>query len=116
MTLENIHFYQIAIVILSVVMIYQGFERFSKREKGQNFTKFFVRIVVWGGMIVAVLFPEFTDQLAKFMGIEDNINAVILVGFLLVFLMVFKLLSAIERLEQQISEITRTASLKDIKK
>jgi hypothetical protein len=56
-----------------------------------------------------------TNFIAELIGIEGNINAVILIGFLLIFLMIFKLLSAIERLEQDISKITRQDSLKDIK-
>jgi hypothetical protein len=43
-------------------------------------------------------------------------NAVVLTGFILVFLMTFKLLSAIERLEQQLSEVTRKDALKEIEK
>ncbi len=44
-------------------------------------------------------------------GIEDNINAVIITGFLLVFLLIFKLLSAIEKIEQNVSELTRREAL-----
>jgi hypothetical protein len=67
-------------------------------------------------MALIATFPKITNSIAEIIGIEGNINAVILIGFLLVFLMIFKLLSAIERLEQQISEVTRTESLKKIKK
>ena len=34
-------------------------------------------------------------------------NAVILTGFVMVFLIIFKLLSAIEKMEQNVSELTR---------
>ena len=114
MNIGNFHLYQIAVTIISLIMIYQGVDRYLKKERQQTFLKLFTRIVVWGGMALLVIYPKLSTSLAKFIGIEGNINAVILIGFLLVFLMIFKLLSAIERLESQISIITREDALNNI--
>ena len=111
----RIYLYQILVAIIALIMIYQGIEKFLKGKSGQTLFKLAIRIAVWGGMAVVAVFPNITRVLAKFMGLEGNINAVILTGFLLVFLMIFKLLSAIERLEQNISELTRKESLKNLK-
>lgn len=92
-------------------MLFQGGKDFFKRESGQTFLKFSVRVIVWGGMGLIAIYPNSTIYLAKIIGIEDNINAVILSGFLLVFLLIFKLLSAIEKIEQNISELTRREAL-----
>jgi hypothetical protein len=92
-------------------MLFQGAKEFFKRESGQTFLKFTVRVIVWGGMAVVAIFPNSTMIFAKLIGIEGNINAVILTGFLLVFLLIFKLLSAIEKIEQNISELTRKEAL-----
>lgn len=108
--------YQIIIVVLALIMIGQGTKNFLKHESGQTFLKLAVRIIVWGGMAVVVAFPNISNTVANLIGIQDNINAVVLTGFLLVFLMIFKLLSAIERLEQQISVVTRNRTLEDIRK
>lgn len=110
----DIHLYQIAVIIISALMIYQGLERYFKKQKQQTFLKLLVRLIVWGGMITIVVYPKASISLARFIGIEGNINAVILVGFILVFLIIFKLLSAIERLEQNISELTRKDAIKEI--
>ncbi|EKE16401.1 MAG: hypothetical protein ACD_11C00018G0037 [uncultured bacterium] len=110
----TIHLYQIIIVVVAAIMLYQGSVNYFKKKNGQTFFKLFIRIAVWGGMALVALFPSFTNFLANIIGIKGNINAVILTGFLLIFLMIFKLLSAIERLEQNISTITRTDSLKEI--
>ena len=64
-------------------------------------------------MSVIAIYPNSTYYMSQIIGIEDNINAVILTGFLFVFLIIFKLLSAIEKLEQNISEITRKEALHD---
>lgn len=108
----QLHFYQIAVLAVSSVMIYFGLEKFLRREQGQSFLKLLVRFVVWGGMIAVTLFPQVTNYLAEFFGLKDNINAVILTGFLLVFLMIFKILSVVERIEQDISALTRADALK----
>lgn len=109
----KIHLYQIVVVAISSVMLFQGIKEFAKREAGQTVLKLMVRLVVWGGMAIIAIYPNFTWYLSKIIGIEDNINAVMLTGFLFVFLIIFKLLSAIEKLEQNISEITRKESLNE---
>ncbi|MDA1169336.1 MAG: DUF2304 family protein [bacterium] len=110
----SLQFYQIAVVGIALFMIYAGTQKFLRRGEGQSFLKLAVRILVWGGMATVALFPEFTNILAKFIGLEGNINAVILIGFLLAFLMIFKILSVIERIEQDISKLTRKEALKQL--
>lgn len=89
-------------------------KNFFRAKKGQTFLKLFIRIFVWGGMSIIAIYPQITDDVAKIIGMQGNINAVILTGFLLIFLIIFKLLSAIEKIEQQISEVTRKETLKDL--
>jgi hypothetical protein len=109
----KVHLYQVVVVAIASVMLFQGIKEFVKREAGQTVIKLTVRILVWGGMALVAVYPNFTWYLSKIIGIEDNINAVMLTGFLIVFLIIFKLLSAIEKLEQNISEITRKEALND---
>ena len=111
--LENVHLYQVVVVAISSVMLFQGIKEFVKRETGQTLLKLLVRLIVWGGMAVVAIYPNFTYYLSRIIGIEDNITAVIVTGFLFVFLIIFKLLSAIEKLEQNVSELTRRESLKE---
>lgn len=114
MNFSHLQLYQVVILIFSGFMIYQGMSNFFKGKDHQTVLKIGVRIIIWGGMATIVLFPNFSNVLADIIGIEGNINAVVLTGFILVFLMVFKLLSAIERLEQQISILTRKDALSAI--
>lgn len=112
--MNTLKFYQIIILFIAVFMIYGGFERFLRQQTGQTFMKLGARLFVWGGMAVVVLFPTLSNDLAALIGIEGNVNAVILTGFILVFLMIFKLLSAIERLEQQMTLLTRNDALESM--
>jgi len=110
------HLYQIVVTLIAAVMIYQGVDNFVKGRNNPTVLKLLVRIVVWGGMAAVALFPAITFWGARVIGIEGNMNAVILTAFILIFLIMFKLLSAIERLELQISELTRRDALKELKK
>lgn len=108
--------YQIVIGVIAIFMIHQGGKDYFRGGNNQTFIKFFVRVVVWSGMTAIVIFPNLTNLTAEIIGIQDNVNAAVLAGFILVFLMIFKLLSAIERLEQQISILTRKDALSEIEK
>lgn len=114
MDFSSLQLYQVVILILAGSMLFQGVSNFLKGKDNQTILKLATRIIVWGGMATIVLFPSFSNTLADIIGIQGNVNAVILTGFILVFLMIFKLLSAIERLEQQISVLARKDALSDI--
>jgi hypothetical protein len=86
----NFHLYQLVILLVSAFMIYQGITGYIKGKSGQTFYKLMIRIIVWGGMTTIAIFHGFTNFLAGIIGLEGNINAVILTGFLLIFLMIFK--------------------------
>lgn len=109
----NIHLYQFVVVAISSIMLFQGVKDFAKREAGQTVLKLLVRVAVWGGMALISVYPDFTYYFANVIGIDDNITAVMVTGFIFVFLLIFKLLSAIEKLEQNVSELTRRESLKE---
>ena len=109
----EVHLYQVIVVGISSVMLYLGIKEFVKRETGQTLLKLSVRLAVWGGMSLIAIYPNFTLIIARVMGVEDNFNAVVLTGFLMVFLIMFKLLSAIEKIEQNVSELTRKEALNE---
>jgi len=114
--LAELKFYQIAILAISALMIYFGLEKFIGHKPGQSILKVAARLIIWGGMATIALFPSLTNTIAHFIGLEGNINAVILLGFLLVFLIIFKILSVVERIEQDITVLTRKEALQTMPK
>ena len=103
----DINLYQIIIVAVSSVMLFQGTKEFIKRESGQTFLKFSVRLVVWGGMALIAVYPNSMLYISRILGFKDNMNAVVILGFLLIFILIFRLLRAIERIEQNISKLSQ---------
>lgn len=109
----KVQLYQVVVVAISSVMLYLGIKEFVNRETGQTVLKLLVRLTVWGGMALIAVYPDFTLFIARVLGVVDNFNAVVMMGFLLVFLLIFKLLSAIEKIEQNVSELTRKEALNE---
>lgn len=107
------HFYQLIVVVISSIMLLQGMFRLANNFSRQSILKIGTRIVVWGSMIIIAIFPNITTNVAKFIGMEGNINSIILLGFLLIFVIIFRLMSIIERIEKDISVLTRKEALKD---
>lgn len=112
--ITNISLYQVVICSLAAIMLFKGVQDYLSRRAGQTFLKLAVRIIVWGGLGLIAIYPNSTIHFARFIGVVDNINAAILTGFVLIFLLIFKLMSTIEKLEQNISELTRKDALKDL--
>ena len=54
------------------------------------------------------------DSLCGIIGIQNNVNAVVFVAFVILFFVVFKLVVIIETLEQRITSIVRAEALKDL--
>lgn len=106
--------YQIVIPIICAVLILNSFRRFITREKNYSLLKLLLRIVVWGGLAAITLMPEMSVVIAEIIGIQDNINALVLLGFVLVFVTIFKLLNLIEAQERTITKLVREIALKDI--
>jgi hypothetical protein len=112
----NLRFYQIAITLISLLMMYFGLEKYLRRQPSQSLLKLLVRFLIWGGMATVALYPRASNLLAQYIGIEDNINAVVLTGFLLIFLIIFKILSVVERIEQNITTLTRKKAMESFLK
>ena len=107
---------KIIIFLLSAFFILEAFKKFIKKQKGQTFLKFFVQVFIWSAVGFLVVYPKIAQVISQKMGFGDNLNTLIFLGFVFVFLILFKIISLIERLEQNISEIVRKEALEKIAK
>lgn len=90
--------------------------RFFKKERTQTGFKLLITIIVWGGVLFTSLFPVTVHNLSRSLGLGDNLNTLIFFGFVVVFIVLFKLLSSIEKLERSLTDIVRKEALKDVYK
>lgn len=106
--------FKIAIFLLSAFFIFQSSKKFIKKQKGQTFLKFFIQIFVWFSVGFLVIYPRLALTISQKMGFGENLNTLIFLGFVLIFLILFKIIALIERLEQNISKIVRQEALEKI--
>jgi hypothetical protein len=90
--------------------------RFIWKEKTQTFFKLVTTLIVWGGVLYTSLFPKEVHSLSTRMGFGENLNTLIFFGFVVVFVIIFRLLAVIERTESQLTDLVRKIALKDLDK
>ena len=111
----TISLYHILLAIVAVVFIANALMKFFRQESGQTLFKLFLTLFVWGAILIFSLLPSLVRTLSEYFGLGSNLNTLIFTGFVFVFIAIFKLLGAIERLERQISELVRKEALRSLK-
>ncbi len=106
--------YKLIILIISLYFIFERVRKYSQNEYTQTLFKLFVSLSIWIGLIAIVLFG---DWFIHFSNQElGSTESLLLLGFMIVFMLIFRLLSIIEKVERQIIEIVRADALKKIQK
>lgn len=110
----QISIYQFLLVTLSLFFILDRIVRFVSKEKSQSFFKFVTTVIVWLTISVFVLYPALPRSISHVLGFGENLNTLIFIGFVVIFVILFKFLNFIENNESSITEIVRREALKDI--
>lgn len=87
---------------------------FIRKEYGQSLFKLITTILIWGGVTYIAFFPVQIRHLSQQLGFGENLNTFIFFGFVVVFVILFRLLSILEKNERLLTEIIRKEALKDI--
>jgi len=99
---------------ISLGFFANGFIKFAKRERSQSFFKFFTNSIIWLSFAMFSLFPSQVHLFSERIGFGENLNTLIFIGFIIVFMILFKIINIIERTERNISEIVRKEALSKI--
>ncbi|HLF47264.1 MAG TPA: DUF2304 domain-containing protein [Chitinophagaceae bacterium] len=70
-------------------------------------------LLATGTGIFFVLFPDFTTQLAHWMGVGRGVDLLLYLGFLFLFFLIIKLYARIRKMEHNFTEVVRNKSIKD---
>ena len=105
---------QFVLAIISVFFLGNRIIRFFRKERTQTGFKLIMTLLVWGGILFTSLFPVTVHNLSRTLGFGDNLNTLIFFGFVMVFVILFKLLASIENMERNITEVVRKEALKDL--
>lgn len=111
----NFNIYQIIIALVSALMIFASFKKIMKGEVRQTFMKFFMTVFVWAGILTFSLFPRLANEISRETGMGENLNTLIFLAIVVIFIIQFRILNITEKLEQSISELVREEALKSIR-
>jgi hypothetical protein len=103
------------LLIFSLYSIGERSIRFFRKEQNQSVFKLVATIFIWGGISYIAFFPIRVRQFSERLGFGDNLNTLIFFGFIVVFFILFRLLSILEKNERLLTEIIRKEALKDLK-
>lgn len=106
--------YQISVALFCLGVIVERSIRFFRREHAQSLFKYITVMVIWGSIAIFGLFPVITHWINRKFGLGDNLNTLIFIGFIILFLLFFRLLTIIEEIERTITEHVRKEALRDL--
>lgn len=107
---------QVVLVLISLFFLGNRIVKYIRKERTQTVFKLLLTLIIWGGILFTSLFPELVHAISRNIGLGENLNTLIFFGFVVVFVILFKLLSSFESLERQLTEIVRREALKDLYK
>jgi hypothetical protein len=108
--------FQLIVALVALGFFVNGFLKFIRGERSQTFFKFLANSVVWLSVILFSLFPNMTHKFSEKLGFGESLNTFIFIGFLIVFIILFKIINILERTERNISEIVRKEALSKLEK
>jgi hypothetical protein len=103
---------QIIILIILFGAVLRAILRFKEKAIKPNELLFWLGLWIIGGAIV--LFPEISSRLASHLGVGRGADLVVYLALILIFYLIFRLMVATDRLDQDITKITSAIALKDI--
>ncbi len=99
---------EILITIFGLFAIGSSFLRLRKNQ--EPITNFLMWTFIWLLIIIVVLYPSITSYPADILNIERGIDVFVYLGILVLFYLIYKIYTKIEKLEQEITIITRRIS------
>jgi hypothetical protein len=106
----KLQLYQIIVSLLALFMLGYAINQFRRAKKTKK--ELLIWFIFWGTLLYFALFPAQTKVFAKITGFQDNVNAIIFISLGILFFAVFKIVVALERIEQKLTKIIRREALK----
>lgn len=85
----------------------------QKRQRTITASEFVFWILFWVAAAAAIVFIKQLDSLVTAWGFSSGINALLYLAVLFLFYLIFKMRLQIAKLDQDLTEMNRTVSLKD---
>lgn len=108
--------FRIAMSAVAFGFFLNAWFKFLRREQRQTIFKLLVNNVIWLSIFLFSIFPQSTHSISQKLGFGESLNTFIFIGFVIVFMILFKIITMIERIEKSVSEIIRNETLSPLRK
>ena len=105
---------QIITILFSVFMIYFSYLHLKRREFSARV--FIIWFIIWTGLLIASFLPKTINIFLERLGISRAMDLFTIVGFIIIFGVVFRIFIIITKMENKIEEYVRKDALKNLKK
>jgi len=105
---------QYLLVLIFLYGLFRSVARFRKKELSK--TNLVVWIILWLLGILVVVIPNVTFYIARVFGVGRGADLVIYLSLAILFLVVFRLVTKTEKLERDITKLSRNIALEKITK
>lgn len=112
--MSTVFIFRIILAVVAGTFVFSAFAKFMKRENRQTIFKLIANSFVWISVALFAIFPSTTHLISERLGFGESLNTLIFIGFVIVFVILFKIINMIERTERNISEIVRKEALDKI--
>ncbi len=104
---------QFLIIGLAVLVLFRTVLGFKKKRITRRLFIFW--LALWIIIIVVAVLPQVTDPLSRILGVGRGVDVATYFSILLIFFLVYKIMTRLEKIENEITQIVRHLSLKNPK-
>ncbi len=101
--------YQLILSLIALVFIYSNGKNLLKTRN----VKFLLPTLIFAGILALSLFPSLAHLMSSTLGLGENLNTLIFTGFVIVYIMMFKVFRSVEEIKRDITQIVQKQALKD---
>lgn len=95
----------------AIVLLIVLWNIYSFKKEQIKFRRFIVFILFWLSVLLAIIFPEETNKIAKFFNITRGADFFIYISIIVIFYTLFKVYEKLEQIERNITKIVREIAL-----
>jgi small membrane protein len=105
---------KIILILLIVLILWRIIDRYHRKQI--RLSELFAWGIFWLLAAGFVLWPDASQRLADFLGVGRGVDLIVYLGLLLVFYLLFRIFVKFEKIERDITKITRKIALDEAEK
>lgn len=105
---------QFLVIGLVILILLKTISDFKKNKI--TVSAFLFWLIIWLAIITVAVLPGITIFLAKLLGVGRGIDVTIYFSIVIIFFILFKIITSLEKTKKEITEIIRYLALKNSKK